>query len=646
MCGIAGMMAGDPSADVTAALAQLTSNLSHRGPDGQGFHFFQGRSGGLGHRRLSIVDVACGAQPMANEDGTVWTSYNGEIYNHLDIRRELESLGHRFHTAADTEVIVHGWEEWGPGVFERLNGIYALAIHDGRAGRERVILARDPVGVKPLYLGQGGPGWWFASELAAASRAGLVDPRVRPGALGEFLVYRFIPSPGTFYRNTWKIPPGHWCEVPVDRPGADVVFQRFETRFKPATLPTSEPEWEEEIRAELTAAVRRQLMSDVPVGSLLSGGVDSTVITRLMKEGLGSAPQSFAVGMTGAGAVNELEPARRAARALEVPLTEVEVSDEQFLSAWPSQISSFGEPVANSGVLLVGLLCRTVGQTHKVVLTGQGADEPLGGYPRHSAERWYPLTRALGPLLGMIPDRWATGDRVERIRRLSREPDRARRFAEILAVFSPAEVSGLSRDTTDRDALAAPVRQWLAHRNGNDSLNSLLRVDVRLSLADDLLLVADHMSMASSVELRVPFLDLRLLALFEAMPSRYKVSARGERKWLYRQAVKTLLPEPLRTPLTGYRERTGRKLGFTTPVERWLTRWAMTGAREYLLGKDSQLPGHLEPAALSRVLDESNSGRPRVRQLLSLYVLETWLRAVAGAAVEEVGGVAGRARPN
>ena len=271
----------------------------HRGPDGEGFHYFRGRSAGLGHRRLSIVDVACGAQPMANEDGTVWTTYNGEIYNHRDIRRELEGLGHRFRTAADTEVVVHGWEEWGPGIFERMNGIYALAIHDGRAGRERVILARDPVGVKPLYLGKGPPGWWFASELAAARDVGLVEQRVRAEALGEYLVYRFIPSPGTFYLNTWKIPPGHWCELPAGPPHSDPLFRRFETRFSPAVLPTSPGEWEEAIRDELTASVRRQLMSDVPVGSLLSGGVDSTVITRLMKEGLGDGPQSFAVGMTG-----------------------------------------------------------------------------------------------------------------------------------------------------------------------------------------------------------------------------------------------------------------------------------------------------------------------------------------------------------
>jgi asparagine synthase (glutamine-hydrolysing) len=626
MCGITGIIANDSSADVGAALERLTSGLSHRGPDGNGLRFFAGRSGGLGHRRLSIVDLESGAQPMSNEDGTVWITYNGEIYNHRDIRRELESLGHHFRTAADTEVVVHGWEEWGAGIFERLNGIYALALYDGRVGQGKVILARDPVGVKPVYLGLGPHGWWFASELAAAKNAGVVESRVRPEALGEYLVYRFIPSPGTFYRNTWKIPPGHWCELPVQGAGGDPVFQRFETRFAPAVLPLTVEEWEEAIRAELTAAVRRQLMSDVPVGSLLSGGVDSTVITRLMKEGLGDAPQTFAVGVRGEGAVNELEPARRAALALGVPLAEVEVTEQQFLAAWPGQVAGLGEPVANSGILLVGILCQTVGRTHKVVLSGQGADEPLGGYPRHAAERWYPLTRRAGPLLDFIPERWAASDRVERIRRLSREPDQSRRFAEILAVFSPGEIGRMTGTSIDADALTSPVRYWLAHQNGPDSLNSLLRVDARLSLADDLLLVADHMAMASSVELRVPFLDLRLLGLLEAMPSRFKISLLGERKWLYRRAVKTLLPPSLQEPLTGVRERTGRKLGFTAPMDRWLDHWVHTAAEGYLLGAGSRLPDHLQTDAVRGVLTESAAGKPRTRQLLSLYVLETWLR--------------------
>jgi asparagine synthase (glutamine-hydrolysing) len=476
-----------------------------------------------------------------------------------------------------------------------------------------------------LYLGRGPTGWWFASELRAAREAGVLDTGIRPGALDEYLVYRFIPSPGTIYAHSWKVPPGHWCELSAEGTDTGPAFHRFETGFAPATLPGTVEEWEEALRDQLAAAVRRQLMSDVPVGSLLSGGVDSTVITRLMRDGLPQPPRAFAVGIEGEGAVNELGPAREAAGALGVPLTEVEVSEDRFLAAWPDQVAGLGEPVANSGVLLVGLLCQTVGKTHKVVLSGQGADEPLGGYPRHAAERWYPLARRLGPLLGLLPDRLAASDRVDRIRRISRERDPSRRFAETLAVFSPGDVGGLTGRRVDADALAAPVRYWLDNGNG-DSLNSLLRVDARLSLADDLLLVADHMAMASSVELRVPFLDLQLLALLEAMPSRFKISPLGERKWLYRRAVRPLLPAPLRERLTGVKERTGPKLGFTAPMDRWLGRWLHAEADRYLLGSGSRLSGHLQPQAVRGVLAEGVAGRPRTRQLLSLYVLETWLR--------------------
>src|SRR5205814_1509184 len=235
-------------------------------------------------------------------------------------------------------------------------------------------------------------------------------------------------------------------------------------------------------------------------------------------------PDTFAIGFAGAPHGGELALARRAAAAVGVPLTEVAVTGEEYLAAWLAQVARLGEPIANTGTLLVTLLCRAVGATHKVVLSGQGADEPLGGYSRHAAERFYAAGRALRPVLGWLPDRVAASDRVARMRRIASEPDQARRFTEILAVFSPQEASLLTGGAVDADQLSVPVRRWLDPQTDDDSLNALLRADARLSLADDLLTVADHMAMASSVELRVPFLDLELLALVERMPSRYKIS--------------------------------------------------------------------------------------------------------------------------
>ena len=629
MCGICGVIGAPEGPDVTPALERLTEALRHRGPDGCGVRFIRGRSAGLGHRRLSIVDLATGAQPMSNEDERVWVSYNGEIYNHLALRRELIGLGHRFRTNADTEVLVHGFEAWGPGLFGRLNGIYAFALFDGRTLPGAVWLVRDPAGVKPLYLGRQRNAWWFASELGAARASGLVESDLRAEALDEFLVYRFIPSPRTPFRSAWKVPPGHYCRLPLAGPPHEPRFERFDPQFAPAIVPRSDAEWSEALRAALVAAIRRQLMSDVPVGALLSGGVDSTAVTGVMRDQLSEPPQAFAVGFPGDRAGGELALARQAAAAVAVPLTEVPVTSEEYLAAWLDQVSRLGEPIANTGSLLVALLCRAVRRTHKVVLTGQGADEPLGGYPRHVAERVYPVARVLAPLLRLLPERLGASDRVARMRRVARESDRARRFTEILAVFSPQEASLLTGRAVDADHLSAPVRRWLDPASDGDSLNALLRADARLSLADDLLTVADHMAMASSVELRVPFLDLELLALVERMPSRYKVSRLGERKWLYRQAVEPLLPASLRGGLLGWRGRTGRKLGFTTPLAAWFQHWMARDAEDFLLGPAARLPAYVRGDQLRRYLHVVRERHlPRDRQVTALFVLESWLRGV------------------
>ena len=231
MCGIAGIVALNPSADITASIEALMMALEHRGPDGFGIHWLRRRSAVLGHRRLAIVDLEGGAQPMANEDSDLWVVFNGEIYNHLDLRTELEAEGHRFASRADTEVLVHGFEQWGTDLFERLNGMYAFAIFDSRKGRDDLWLVRDPVGIKPLYLGRTGGVWWFSSELQAVAKAKLLDTELRAEAFDEYLVYRFVPSPGTFYRRVWKMPPGHSCRLSLhDLPDAP-TFQRFQPRF-------------------------------------------------------------------------------------------------------------------------------------------------------------------------------------------------------------------------------------------------------------------------------------------------------------------------------------------------------------------------------------------------------------------------------
>ncbi len=563
---------------------------------------------------------------MGSEDGGVQVVFNGEIYNQAELRRELIRAGHRFATQADTEVLVHGWEEWGARLLPRLNGIYAFAVLDQRNGGLALHLARDPVGAKPLYLGRWPGGWWFASELHAARSAGLVAGGLDRDAVAEWLVYRFVPSPRTLFQGVWKVPPGH--HTSLEAGSSAPRFTRFEHGFGPASVPATRSEWAEALRSGIATAVRRQLMSDVPVGSLLSGGVDSVLVTRHMCDHLEEAPDCFVTGFAG-DPVDELQPARRAAAALRAPLHEVPVDDAAYLDAWSALLRRQGEPIANSGLLLVGILCQTVARSHKVVLSGQGADEPLGGYPRHVVERFHPWASRARLLLSHAPHQLAASDRTERIARVLGAPEQGRRFAEILAVFSPAAAARMVGGQVEADNLADPVRRVLRDVPGDDSVNRLLMADARLSLADDLLSVADLMSMQHGVELRVPFLDLPLLALMERMPSRLKVSVTGSRKWFYRQAITPDLPTELVPALTGWEARRGRKLGFATPLERWFSGWVATGAEHMLLGPGSRTSGLLDTASVLSVIREArDKGRPRSRQLLSLYVLESWLRGL------------------
>ena len=642
MCGIAGVLAGLPDARVPEAAIKLTAALQHRGPDGEGFWASAPDATGrltrqrlpakathvLGHRRLSIVDLATGDQPMSNEDGSVWITFNGEIYNHLELRATLESAGHRFATRADTEVLLHGWEEWGEGLLPRLNGIFAFALSDCR--HDVTILARDPVGVKPLYIGvQSGLTWW-ASELGAARAAGLVSEAISLEALKLYLMFRFIPAPDAILEGVWKLPPGHYVLLRPATAGQAPAFRSYDTTVRSAAAPRGRAEWREALIAELEAAVARQLMSDVPVGSLLSGGVDSSVVTLMMDRHLPYHPQAFGIGFRSQGEESEARTAERAASELGVPFTATSVSDAEYLAGWPESFAQVGEPIGNSGGLLVHLLCRTVARTHKVVLSGQGADEPLGGYPRHMAERLSRLGRFAPQLSGWVAERVLGAGAGRRLRRVLRARDRLDRYLEIFTVLLPETVDALvPGGGSARDLGRAAIGRWVTGDGSGDDLNDLLRADARLSLADDLLLIADHFSMLASVELRVPFLDLQFLDLAERMPSRYKVSRLGERKWLYRQAAIQYLPPELARRLAGLRDSLGRKAGFSAPLERWFAaNGGPLGSRHWL---DSLVGrGLLSRSAVQTIVDESERlGGAMQRELLALYSLSRWVEASA-----------------
>lgn len=579
----------------------------------------------LGHRRLSIVDLAGGSQPMGNEDGTVWVSFNGEIYNHLELREQLEQRGHRFRSRADTEVIVHGFEEWGERLFGRLNGIFAFSIANAITGE--VFLVRDPMGVKPLYVGLSRRFTWWVSELAAARAAGVVAAETSPDALKLFLTFRFIPSPYTSFRRAWKIPPGHFVRVTPRTAESEPIFCPYTSDIRSSLTPTNRREWKEALMTELEAAVTRQLMADVPVASLLSGGVDSSLVTMMMADHLPSPPETFGIGFVSDGERSETYAAEYAASELRVPHHSDLIEDEEYIDAWPEALGEIAEPIANSSGLLVRLISKRVGMTHKVVLTGQGADEPLGGYPRHVVERLLRIGRIAPGLSSTATGLLLGSDTGERLRRAIAARDRIDRYAQIFTVLPDEQVDALvlGADGSARELARAAISRWVDPEETGDPVNDLLRVDTRMSLADDLLIIADHFSMRSSVEMRVPFLDLAFVELAERMPSRYKISLFGARKWLYRDAAARRLPVRLRRRLVGIRTLFAAKRGFSTPLSSWFVASDGPLANPDVWRSQLEQMAVLSQDALDDVLSPKMRKRHERQQSL-MYSLAMWAR--------------------
>ena len=378
---------------------------------------------------------------MSNEDGAVWVTFNGEIYNHQSLRSDLERRGLVFQTRSDTEVLVHGWEEWQEQLFGRLNGIFAIALFDSR--RDELVLARDPVGVKPLYVGRCGETTWWVSELAAAVAAGVAQSEIALDSLKLYFTFRFVPSPASILEDVWKVPPSHFMRMPRASAGSSPEFRRYTCQVRSPVEPRGEREWQEALTDGLADAVRRQLMADVPVASLLSGGVDSTLISQLMRRMLPYVPHTYGVGFPADGPLNEAYAAERAAKELGTLHHSLLVDDAEFLSGWPGMFGYVGEPVANPGGLLVQLLCEQAGQEHKVVLTGQGADEPLAGYPRHVVERLYPWAHYAPRLVPLLARPVLGTETSERLGRSLAATDRIERYVDTFSVLPTWQVDDL-----------------------------------------------------------------------------------------------------------------------------------------------------------------------------------------------------------
>ena len=620
MCGIIGIVSLNPLEPVDGTrLKSMRDMLRHRGPDDEGL-WLDGPVG-LGHRRLSIIDVTGGAQPMPNEDESVWVVLNGEIYNHATLRPWLESRGHRYRTRSDTETIVHLYEEEGERCVERLQGMFAFAVWDRT--RQRLLLARDRLGIKPLYYASTDRELIFASEIKAILAGDGLRPVFNRAVLPEFLAHGFVAGGETFFHGVSKLLPGRTLSWSADGGLRERRYWRLPADIddSASTLAATATS----VRERLERAVQSHLMSDVPLGLFLSGGLDSSGLAALMARMVKEPIRTFSVGLAEPDA-NELDYARLVARAVGAEHREVVVSAAEFFGALPRLVWHEDEPIAFPSSILLYFVSRLARDHVKVVLTGEGADELFLGYNRYRVTAW---NGAAGRAYRVVPRavRAAIRDSVGRwpapLRRyagrtfLALEPGTRALFCENFAIFPTAiqrELLGDPTLLTARDPHGEALRYFGDAPGG--SLERMSHADLQTYLVE-LLMKQDQMSMAASIESRVPFLDHEFVEYVSAIPGRLKL--RGWRtKAVLRAALEDVVPR---------RVLTRRKMGFPVPVGRWLRGPFWRVVEEFVLGPRALSRGLFEPYALRRLAEQHRSGAAGHGDRLWLLAnLEVWQR--------------------
>lgn len=619
MCGIAGFATARRDVDAGTVLAAMAAAIAHRGPDDEGFFHAEADHGawciGLAHRRLAIIDLAAGHQPIGNEDGSVQIVFNGEIYNFQDLRAELEAAGHRFATHSDTETIVHAYEQWGEDCVARLRGMFAFALWDG--SRQRLVLARDRFGKKPLYLCEQGGDLLFGSEVKSLLRWPGLRPGVDAGAVRDYLAYRYVPGPATLFAGVRKL-----------MPGCLAVWERGRLRERRYHRPpdgdprAAVPLPDDPVGAfmeKLEEAVRIRMVSDVPFGAFLSGGLDSSAVVALMSRHSSQPVKTFSVGFSESN-YTELPYARAIARQFGTDHHELEVDSAQLMTHLPALVRFRDAPVAEPSDIPIYLLSREASKSVKMVLTGEGSDEFLGGYPKHVFERYVRLYQLLPgwlrhglvePLVQALPYRFRRAKTAIVNLGLERFEERMPRW---FGALSWAEREAL---TASPAPAGRPAGIQFDTPADNSPLRRILYFDQTSWLPDNLLERGDRMTMAASIEARMPFMDHELAAFVSALPDECRVRGRTT-KWLLREGMKRILPaDILERP----------KVGFRVPVNDWFR----TSMREYLYdhlaGADSRTRNYYRRPALLRTLDEHVQGRQNHEKLLwAMLSLEIWHR--------------------
>ena len=620
MCGILGVLNLDGRPVERAVLGAMARATVHRGPDDEGFHI--DGPVGIGMRRLSIIDLAGGHQPLSDARERLWLVCNGEIYNFRELRRELQALGHAFRTGSDSEVIVHGYAQWGDEVVQHLNGMFGFALWD--ADRRRLLIGRDRLGIKPIYVCRNARRLAFASEAKALLALPDFAPRVDRNALSSYLNLGYVAAPQSMFEGIEKVPPGTLMCVENGR-----VEQRRYWRM-PGTIETgiSEPEWIERVRVRLDEAVRMQMVSDVPIGAFLSGGIDSSAVVGLMASHSGRPVKTYTIGFDGGGAeayYNELPYARKVAGLFGTDHHEIVVRPDTA-ALLPRLIWHMDEPISDSAFITTYLVSEFARREVTVILSGVGGDELFGGYRRYLGDHYYAYYERLPAWLrraAVSAGKRLPSDRHSPILNLSRlakgflesaELPFAERYRAYVEVFPPSDVSRLLRtEHVPRD----PIGSAFTEARSADSLNRMLAVDAETQLADDLLLLTDKMSMATSLECRVPLLDHELVELAARMPQEVKIRG-GRLKHAMKEAVSDILPREII-------ER--KKRGFGTPMGAWLKRELAPLMQDLLSAESVNARGLFDADAVKSLITthEANlvDGTDR---LLALMNLEIWAR--------------------
>jgi len=618
MCGIAGILNldGKPFTD-EARLHRMGDSIVHRGPDGHGY--FIGGPVGLAHRRLSIIDLSSGAQPMFNEDSSIVVVFNGEIYNHLELRSVLESRGHTFRTHSDTEVILHAYEEYGLSFPTHLTGMFAFALWDMK--QRRLVLTRDRVGIKPLYYTVHTGQLLFASEIKALLTERDVPRLIDYDALQAYLRVRYVPAPKTMFHGIYKLLPGHQMVI---QQGQIRTEQYWDLTF--SEEPLSERQCLDELEKLFTEVCQQHLMSDVPFGVFLSGGLDSSAVVATMRRLLKTDPLTFTVGYSGSEGINEFDYSRLVSEHVGTAHHEVMLSPQQFSDWIPNLIWHLDEPVGDSACVPLFFLAQRAKQHATVLHSGEGADEILGGYSIY--KKMLLLSRLHSGPLGVVAglfDRVGGGTSVGgkwgRYARQMALPleDRYRGVSSLFLDGIKTQVVNpeLRTAPTKHSFLEDTFRTYFQRVRSTTELNQMLYVDTKAWLPDDLLVKADKMTMAASIELRVPFLDHRMIEFASKLPMALKIK-NGETKYLLKKVMEPYLPKAVI-----YRP----KKGFPVPIQQWFQQGLAQMAQDLVLNKQSTVSTFINGRVAADMLHAHQNGQmDAADDLWSLVVLEQWCR--------------------